>query len=427
SDHQCDVAVNLLYFPRVTLRSSHGEGSSTAEEESNGEGMEQHSDRGGGRRVVPASGAGHRVCELGLDSDLPGSRHCGQWVGLGTRRGRRGGSTPPFFLLALLLGTLVCAGSLPVWAQDRDGAAPGEVYRRPLGQDPETLDPARISDVYGRSVAQQIFDGLVQFDQTLVIKPALAEFWRASRDGLTWTFELRRGVKFHHGREVTADDVVYSFTRILDPRTKSNANEQFLNIRGAREFREGRAKTVAGLVAVDRHTVQVTLGEAHQSFVSVVAVGHAKIVPRDLVEALGDAFGAQPVGTGPFKFLRWERGKEIVLGANSEYFDGPPRLAQLVYRIFPGEQHDAMTDELQKGNLEDAPVAPRADRRALAADSSRIYVKRPMLSVRFYGFNTRTKPFDDRRVRQAIVHAIDRESIIESVFFGQYIFARGIL
>src|SRR3989475_12205534 len=238
----------------------------------------------------------------------------------------KGGGLPPF-LLVLLLGSLLCARLLPVSAQDGDDAA-GSIYRRPLGQDLETLDPARISDTYGRTVSQQIFDGLVQFDQTLAVKPALAEFWRASRDGLTWTFELRRGVKFHHGREVTADDVVYSFTRILDPRTKSNANEQFLNIRGAREFREGRAKTVAGLVAVDRHTVQVTLGEAHQAFVSVVAVGHAKIVPRDLVEALGDAFGAQPVGTGPFKFLRWERGKEIVLGANSEYFDGPPRLAQ---------------------------------------------------------------------------------------------------
>ena len=90
---------------------------------------------------------------------------------------------PPF---VLLLGALICAGPLPVCAQEPSS------YRRPLGQDPETLDPARISDIYSRSVAQQIFDGLVQFDQTLTIKPALAEFWRASRDGLTWTFELRR-------------------------------------------------------------------------------------------------------------------------------------------------------------------------------------------------------------------------------------------
>src|SRR2546422_5674347 len=154
----------------------------------------------------------------------------------------KGGGLPPF-LLVLLLGSLLCARLLPVSAQDGDDAA-GSIYRRPLGQDPETLDPARISDTYGRTVSQQIFDGLVQFDQTLAVKPALAEFWRASRDGLTWTFDLRKGVKFHHGREVTADDVVYSFTRILDPMTHSGAAELFLNIRGAPDFREGRAKTV---------------------------------------------------------------------------------------------------------------------------------------------------------------------------------------
>ena len=142
---------------------------------------------------------------------------------------------PPF---VLLLGALICAGPLPVCAQEPSS------YRRPLGQDPETLDPARISDIYSRSVAQQIFDGLVQFDQTLTIKPALAEFWRAWRDGLTWTFELR-SVKFHHGREVTADDVVYSLTRILDRRTRSGAAELFLNLKGAGEFRDGRAKTVS--------------------------------------------------------------------------------------------------------------------------------------------------------------------------------------
>src|SRR5262249_51952341 len=156
----------------------------------------------------------------------------------------------------------------------------------------------------------------------------------------------------------------------------------------AREFRDGRAKSVSGLAALDRYTVQVVLTQAHQSFVSVVAIGHAKIVPRDVVEAQGAAFGAQPVGTGPFRFVRWDRGKEIVLAPNAEYFDGPPRLGQLVYRVFPGEQHEAMYDEFQKGNLEDAPVPPRADRRALAVDPNRIYVKRSMISVRFYGFNT---------------------------------------
>ena len=349
----------------------------------------------------------------------------------------KGGVAPPFVLI-LTVGVFVCAIALAPFvvkrpaslgsghqssAADRDG----DVYRRALGQDPETLDPARITDTYGRAVSQQIFDGLVQFDQTLAVKPALAEFWRASRDGLTWTFELRKGVKFHHGREVVADDVVFSFTRLLDPKTKSGAAELFMNIKGAREFARGQARTVSGLVAIDRHTVQVTLDEAAVPFITVIPVGQAKILPRDLVESQGAAFGAQPVGTGPFKFARWERGKEIVLGANPGHFDGSPKIARLVYRIFPGDQRDAMHDEFLKGNLEDAPVPLRADRRALAADVSHVYVRRPMISLRFYGFNTRFKPLHDRRVRRAIVFAIDRETIIQSVFYGQNTFARGIL
>src|SRR5207245_7545462 len=113
-------------------------------------------------------------------------------------------------------------------------------------------------------------------------------------------------------------------------------------IKGAHEVREGRARTVGGLVAQDRYTVQVTLDEAVGPFVAVLAVGHAKIVPKDVVEQLGDAFGTQPVGTGPFRFERWERGKEIVLAANPEYFGGPPRLSRLVYRIFPRDQCAAL-------------------------------------------------------------------------------------
>jgi ABC-type transport system substrate-binding protein len=329
----------------------------------------------------------------------------------------RDGKTPSLTLLVLAL--LCIVGAAPVAAQDSE-------YRRPLGNDPATLDPARISDIYGRSVAQQIFDGLVTFDQTLAIAPALAEHWKASRDGLTWTFTLRKGARFHHGREVTADDVVFSFTRILDPRLRSSAADTFGVIKGAREFAEGRARTVAGLVAVDTQTVQITLAEAFAPFVTALAMGPAKIVPRDVVEATGDNFGAHPVGSGPFRFIGWERGRSITLGANPDYFRGAPRLGRVIYRIFPGEPVDAMYAEFVKGNLEDSP-APTKDHDKIVAAAGRQYVKRPMFTLRFYGFNTRTKPLDDRRVRQAIVHAVDRVGLIASVFQNRYYPAHSIL
>ena len=335
---------------------------------------------------------------------------------------------PPSLLLVLVC--VVLATSVQASAQGRREASTpaveGGVYRRPLGSDPATLDPGRIRDIFGLSVAQQLFDGLVQFDQTLTITPALAQFWTASRDGLTWTFRLRRGVKFHHGREVTADDVVYSLTRILDPKVKSGSADLFASIRGAQEFKEGKAKQVSGLTALDSHTVQVVLNEAWAPFVSVLAVGHAKIVPKELVEQQGEAFGAHPIGTGPFKFVRWEPGREIVLVANPDYFDGPPKLSRVVYRIFRGEEFDAMYEQFQRGNLEDTPI-PTQEYQRLAAADKYIRVKRPMFSVRFYGFNTRIKPLDDRRVRQALIHAIDRAALVAEVYLDRYTFARGIL
>jgi oligopeptide transport system substrate-binding protein len=324
----------------------------------------------------------------------------------------------------LLLASCLVAGP-PATAQE---PAPGRmgVYRRPLGNEPATLDPARIGDVYGRSIAQQVFDGLVEYDHTLTIVPALAQYWRASRDGLTWTFTLRKGVRFHNGRDVTADDVVYSLTRLLDPRLKSPAADLFANISGAREFREGRAPTVRGLVALDAATIRIMLDEAAVPFVSLLAIGHAKVVPRDVATQAGDAFGAAPVGTGPFRFERWERGKEIVLAANREYWGGQPRLGRIVYRIFPSEQVAAMFDEFLKGNLEDTPV-PMQGYPKLLASTRGTHVKRPMFSVRFLGFNTRVKPLGDARVRQALVYAIDREAIVRDATAGRFVLARGIL
>lgn len=324
--------------------------------------------------------------------------------------------------MALVLTGLLFLPGVPAAAQEAGHA----VYRSPLLQDPVTLDPARVGDIYGRAVAQQLFDGLVQYDRTLTVAPAIAEFWKASRDGLVWTFTLRKGVKFHHGREVTADDVVYSLTRVLDPKFRSEVADSFTAIKGAHEFRSGRAPSVSGLSAPRRYTVKVVLTEPRAPFVAELAVGHAKIVPREVVEQRGESFGRQPVGTGPFRFVRWERGKEIVLAANREYFGGRPHIREVVFRVFEGADFGAIHDQFVKGNLHDEPVPTALYAKAIA-DPDFIYVKRPMLSVRFYGLNVRTKPLDDPRVRRALIHAIDHRAIIQEIYRGRYIPAQGIL
>ena len=200
----------------------------------------------------------------------------------------------------------------------------GGVYRRPLGNNPITLDPARLNDIYGRTVANQIFDGLVQLDKSLAVRPAIAETWRASRDGLVWTFTLRKGVRFHNGREVTADDFVYSFTRILDPATHSTGASFFSNIRGADAYLAGRAARVEGLRALDRYTLRIELAESRIPFVVNLAVGFAKVVPREVVQQLGAHFGLQPVGTGPFKFVDWSPNTRITPDGESRLLRRPP-------------------------------------------------------------------------------------------------------
>jgi len=152
----------------------------------------------------------------------------------------------------------------------------------------------------------------------------------------------------------------------------------------------------------------------------------ARFSREELVEEQGEAFGLQPVGTRPFRFVRWERGKEIVLAANLDYYDGPPKLGRLVFRIFPGERLDGVFGEFQSGNLEDSPIPPK-DYRQIIASHAYQYVRRPIFSLRHYGLNNRLKPLDDRRVRQALVYAIDREAIVSEVWLGRYALAKGIL
>ena len=230
----------------------------------------------------------------------------------------------------------------------------GGIYRRALAHDPATLDPAFVTDIYSRTVVRQIFNGLVQFDAHLKPIPAIAEFWETSRDGLTWTFTLRQGVKFHHGREVTAQDFVYSFTRLLDPQRPGPLKDFLRHIQGADEFLQGKTASVSGLKAIDRYIFQILLQEPYAPSLSVLGLGNAAVVPQEEVERLGDGFAHAPVGTGPFKFVRWEPNREIVLEANEHYHDGRPFLDSIRFKI--GGNSEEEFAQFLKGDLDETIV-----------------------------------------------------------------------
>src|SRR5262249_11413412 len=151
--------------------------------------------------------------------------------------------------------------------------------------------PTVLTDEYGRAVVSQIFEGLIQCDAVLKPLPALAELWEASEDGRTWTFHLRQGVRFHHGREVTAPDVGYSFRRFLTVQKSVSVTEFFRYLQGARDFLHGKTQHVAGLQALDRYTLQLTLEEPLAPSLLLLALANAYVLPQDEVERQGDRFG----------------------------------------------------------------------------------------------------------------------------------------
>ncbi|MBI3014877.1 MAG: ABC transporter substrate-binding protein [Candidatus Tectomicrobia bacterium] len=334
-------------------------------------------------------------------------------------------------LLALLL--------LPACSEDKKTAGenlsvskprPGGTFRRPLRNDPSTLDPAHITDVYGSTVAQQLHEGLIQFDQNLNVVPAIARSWTASRDGLTWTFGLRPGVRFHHGREVIAEDFVYSFRRILSPRTKSELTWLFDRIAGAPEYMTGKASQVKGLEALDRYTLRIRLSEPFAPFITLLGMAQAKVVPRELVEGKESFFASHPVGAGPFQFAGWERGKTILLEANENYYEGRPYLDRIEFRIYAGLQDERILADFEAGQLDagyiPGEIAPQKLQEILNTKRYQ-HLRKPILSLLFWGMNTTRPPFNDLRVRQALNFAINVKAINDYARNGRFVPARGIL
>ena len=300
----------------------------------------------------------------------------------------------------------------------------GGTYHKPLRREPLTLDPDFLTDIYASSVAQQVFDGLVQFDANLNVVPCIAKSWEASRDGLVWTFYLRQGVKFHHGREVHADDFVYTFTRILDPRTASPRAWLFERVQGAPKFRAGEAQSVEGLQALDAYTLQITLSQPYAPFINLLGMTQAQVVPREEVQRLGAEFGRRPVGTGPFRFGNWVVGEEITLEANETYYDSRPFLDRLHYRIMTNHQN--ILAEFEKGALEEVDLTGQEDT-SLRRDPRFRSVRKPLLATLFLWLDTRHSPLNNPKVRQAINYGINREAISSGIRQNHHVQARGIL
>ncbi len=332
-------------------------------------------------------------------------------------------------LLVLVFGLFFNIGCQQEAANPPQQAEPqarrGGTYRAALPWSPRNLDPAFSTDIYSVTLIQQIFDGLVHFDQNLNVIPALATNWQVSTDGLVYTFNLRQDARFHNGRQVTAGDFVNSFIRILDPNERASALTFFEKIEGASTYRSGKSSEVEGLKALNASTLEITLAEPFAPFLAVLAMKSSKVIPQEEVERWGEDFGHHPVGTGPFRLESWE-GNQIVLSPNNDYYEGRPYLDKVVYSIYPGAQNEKIAEDFLAGRLEEAPFYGIILDRMSGKTEYQLF-RKPSLSLMFYGMNCVSGPLADSRVRQAVKHSINKSRILHEVYKDQFVEAKRIL
>jgi ABC-type transport system substrate-binding protein len=242
-----------------------------------------------------------------------------------------------------------------------------------------------------------------------------AEMPEVSDDGLSFTFKVRQDAKFHNGREVVADDVAYTITRVINPETKSPGQSFYFTIKGAEVYANGEADSVEGIEVLDDQTIRFTLTQPDASFLNVIALNFAFIVPKEEVEKWGEDFGHNPVGTGPFIFKEWQPGQKLVFERNNEYFE-PERPYLDGVEVQIGVTPDVALLRLEKGEADllgdGIPTGEFVRVTEDPAWQSRI-VHDVRVNTTYIAMNTQLAPFDDIRVRRAMNMAINKERIIQ--------------
>jgi oligopeptide transport system substrate-binding protein len=270
----------------------------------------------------------------------------------------------------------------------------------------------------------EIFSGLVCFNSDLKLTPDIAERWEESSDGTIYTFHLREGVKFHSGKEVTANDFKYSLERACDPSTRSPTAETYLgDIVGVKERLQGKSKEISGVKVIDDYTLQITIDAPKAYFLSKLSYPTAFVLDKANVES-GVSWWKKPNGTGPFKLREWQAGKLIILERNDLYYLEPAKLQQVVFYL-----SGAPMPMYEENKIDVSPVFIGDIERALDPFNplNKELSITPGFSLYYIGFNSAKPPFDDVKIRQAFSYSIDKDKIVELSLKGIVRKAEGIL
>lgn len=289
-----------------------------------------------------------------------------------------------------------------------------------LQAEPETLDPHQARSLNaGRVYRGPIFEGLMRYkDDSMELEPNLAEKYEVSPDGLTYTFTLKKGVKFHDGTPFNAEAVFFSIDRQINPNNPANKDGTFAN--GPQAFR-----AVKQVEVVDEFTVKIHMKERFGPLLTNLAAPAGMIVSPTAVKKFGADFGNNPVGTGPFHFVSWERGKQVVLERFDGYYRQPAYLDRVVFRAIP-EEATRLSELLSMGVQLATEITPVTAER-LKTSKDHTVGEALTGALWFLAMNVNHTPLDDVRVRRALNHAIDKETIAKQILRSTAVTAYGPL
>ncbi len=276
--------------------------------------------------------------------------------------------------------------------------------------DPRSLNPAYSTDVRSGQICALLYDNLVRFDHGTDILPGLADQWKISKDGLTYTFHLKNNVRFTNGSKFTSEHVKQSFERILQPETNSPRTWLFKNVVGAESFRQGNSNDVSGFITISDSVFVIRLEKPFSPFLGFLAMPAAAITLED--------YNSEILGTGPWKLIDRMADGHLLFEKNPDYFLGSPNFEKLKIRILPEtlpRSADFITGYL------DIMEIPDAEYELWINDekwNDQIYHQN-QLNVFYIGLNCDRPPFNDVNVRQAVNFAVDVKSILKFLFNGR--------
>jgi len=324
-------------------------------------------------------------------------------------------------IIFVLISVVLICGLFLTGCQVAEEAPALNLY----GRDPITLDPAVSGEMLSHEYILQIFGGLVRLDENLEPAPDIAERWEVSADGRTYTFYLRKDVKFHSGRQVRAEDFKYSLERACDSDTGSLTAATYLDdIVGVKEVLAGKAEEISGVRVTDDYTLQVTVDAPKSYFLSKLTYPVAFVVDIDDAES-GREWWREPNGTGPFQLKEWEEENLLVLEKNEHYYGGPAGVGSVIFQLWGGVPMNMYeTGEIDVTDVSLIYIDKVTDKAGPFYQELQIV---PELSFNYIGFNHTRPPFDDVNLRRAFSQAIDKDKLASLVFRDMMQRADGIL